>query len=201
MPGYLANKSPLFVKVHSMQKGFIIDEDLVSLGDDPDLISDLSVQLSFKYITAIIRTSELSSSIVGRGRYWTGFLLNNTWKLVIRCLVDRGLRNSYHGGLWPEATIISRHRSDVAAWIPKNFQLRFYNSHMLGFLSALVYPLATRKSSHTPMYPNRSIDVQMLLPARVRKTWNRRLERLKLGCRLEKRVVVRQRDGSMGGGR
>jgi hypothetical protein len=45
MPGYLTNKSPLFVKVHSMQKGFITDEDLVGLGDDPDLISDLSVRL------------------------------------------------------------------------------------------------------------------------------------------------------------
>lgn len=45
MPSYLTNKPPLLVKVHSMQKGFIIDEDLVGLGDDPDLISDLSVRL------------------------------------------------------------------------------------------------------------------------------------------------------------
>lgn len=41
MSGYLANKPPLFVKVHPMQKGFIVDEDLVGLGDDPDLKTDL----------------------------------------------------------------------------------------------------------------------------------------------------------------
>lgn len=46
MPGYLTNKPPLFVKVHPMQEGFIVYEDLVSLGDDPDLMADPLVWLS-----------------------------------------------------------------------------------------------------------------------------------------------------------
>lgn len=40
MPGYLADKPPLLVKVHPMQEGFIVYEDLVGLGDDPDLKTD-----------------------------------------------------------------------------------------------------------------------------------------------------------------
>lgn len=40
MPRNLTNKSPLFVKVHPMQKGFIVDKDLVGLGDDPNLKTD-----------------------------------------------------------------------------------------------------------------------------------------------------------------
>lgn len=81
MSGYLTDEPPLFVKVHPMQKGLIVYEDLVGLGDDPDLKTDLSIQLVLPTIfnRATIRTSELSSSIVGRGRYWTGFLLNNTY--------------------------------------------------------------------------------------------------------------------------
>lgn len=41
MPSDLTNKSPLFVKVHPMQKRLIVCEDLVGLGDDPDLVNDL----------------------------------------------------------------------------------------------------------------------------------------------------------------
>lgn len=49
---------------------------------------------------------------------------------VIKSPADEWPSNSYHGGLSPEATIISRHRSDVPARCPKkkrNIQLRFYH--------------------------------------------------------------------------
>ena len=50
MPGDLTNKLPLFVEVHSVQKGFIVGEDLVGLGDDPDLMATFSVWLTFSTV-------------------------------------------------------------------------------------------------------------------------------------------------------
>lgn len=80
MPGDLAYKSPLLIEIHALEIRLVVGEDLVGLGNDPNLESPVS-PCSFAN-NADKRASELSSSMAGRGRYWTGFRLNNTWSPV-----------------------------------------------------------------------------------------------------------------------
>lgn len=75
MTGYLAYEPPLLVEIHSLEIGFVVCEDLVGLWDNPDLI----IVSGYPDGTNFDRhASELSSSMTGRGRYCTGFRLNNT---------------------------------------------------------------------------------------------------------------------------
>ena len=78
MTGDLADESPLLVEIHALEVGLIIGEDLVGLGDDPNL-RGMSKKKKFLLNPGCNpHASELSSSIAGRGRYWTGFRLNST---------------------------------------------------------------------------------------------------------------------------
>lgn len=85
MPRDLADEAALFVEIHSLEVRFVASEDLIGFGDHPDLHDHnyKPVSLGHRFITArmprIVRTSELSSSMAGRGRYWTGFRLKSTY--------------------------------------------------------------------------------------------------------------------------
>ena len=84
MAGYLAYEPPLLVEIHSLEIGFVVGEDLIGLWDNPDLVN---VSLHPANINFERHASELSSSITGRGRYCTGFRLNNTcWTCEFRPL-------------------------------------------------------------------------------------------------------------------
>lgn len=64
-----------------LQERPVVGEDLAGFRDDPDLI-DESRQLRLLRCRPererVLRTSESSSWMVGRGRYCTGFRLNST---------------------------------------------------------------------------------------------------------------------------
>lgn len=83
----LADKPALLVEIHPLKVGFVACENFIGLGDDPNLYNNKLQNSQPAKIGVVkkefVHASELSSSIVGRGRYWTGFLLNNTCSTML----------------------------------------------------------------------------------------------------------------------